>query len=304
VAKAAAARIPAQPPADGAAPKLIAVDPKTGWLTDMTLKPMSDIAPAPVTQYKGDPNRASWHFDEELAKAAMRFHAGLAKKDQYILWKDPVNIDAGARYYFTKPVWAADGQTLEVSPVYCDKVPDVLKEGKPRWPDAGSPTGHSKAPLMVKVVAGPLAVVGPTSLRVWHDNLSPAGQGGRCTFMAYSLGDDEYRYAEQVGMLPKNFGPNTTGEENTITFAPIGNLKVGQAPVPLKATATSGKKVEFYVAHGPAEVVDGQLTIMDLPTRAKYPVMVKVVAWQWGSITAPKVKTATPVEQEIVIQKP
>jgi hypothetical protein len=74
--------------------------------------------------------------------------------------------------------------------------------------------------------------------------------------------------------------------------------------VELKASSDAGLPVQFYVACGPATVADGKLTIAELPARATFPIAVKVVACQFGSGVAPLVKTATPVEQTIQIEKP
>lgn len=40
---------------------------------------------------------------------ALRF----GKRDQFIRWNDPVWVDAGARFFFTKIQWVGDGQTFE-----------------------------------------------------------------------------------------------------------------------------------------------------------------------------------------------
>jgi hypothetical protein len=122
--------------------------------------------------------------------------------------------------------------------------------------------------------------------------------------MAFSTGDKEYRYTELVGMMPRGFSGLKKGKEQTITFPPLGNLNVDSGPIKLKATSDSGLPVEYYVAHGPATIVNGTLCITELPTRAKFPVDVKVVAYQFGSGVEPLVKTAAPVEQTIRIRKP
>ena len=146
--------------------------------------------------------------------------------------------------------------------------------------------------------------VGNTGLRMCYDGLAPASEGSRVTFMAYSVGDAEYRYTEQVGMMPRGFGGLRGGKEQTISFPPVGKLTVGGPPAELKAVSDAGLPVEYYVAVGPAAVVAGKLAIADLPARAKFPVTVKVVAWQFGRGCEPLVKTAAPVEQTVLIEKP
>ena len=136
-----------------------------------------------------------------------------------------------------------------------------------------------------------------------YDNLAPATEGARVTFMAYNVGDAEYRYTETVGMMPRGFNGLKNGKEQTITFPPIGNLKVGSAPVELKAISDSGLPVEYYVASGPATVENGRLKISEIPHRAVFPLSVKVVAYQFGSGVAPQFQTAAPVEQTLLIEK-
>jgi hypothetical protein len=58
------------------------------------------------------------------------------------------------------------------------------------------------------------------------------------------------------------------------------------------------------VAYGPAAITDGRLAIAELPSRAVFPIAVKVVAWQFGRGTEPQVQTAQPVERTIHIEKP
>lgn len=146
--------------------------------------------------------------------------------------------------------------------------------------------------------------MGSNTLRMQYDNLAPVTEGSRVTFMAYSTGDSEYRYTELVGMMPRGFAALKKGKAQTITFPPVSNLSVDSGPVELKATSNSGLPVEYYVAYGPATIVDGKLYITELPARAIFPIEVKVVAYQFGSGVEPIVKTATPIEQTIQIRKP
>jgi len=137
-----------------------------------------------------------------------------------------------------------------------------------------------------------------------YDALAPAGAKTRVTFLAFSEGDRDYRYTEIVGMMPRGFHGLSKGRRQAITFPPIGNIKADCEPVPLKATSDAGLAVEYYVAHGPAVIDGGKLKISQLPRRARFPIAVKVVAWQFGRGVEPLVKTAAPVEQTIRIEKP
>lgn len=305
IRKAAQARIPDWPPDAKAPVKCKDIDPRSGWLTDMTIKAKGEFEPAPYDKYRGDKARAAWHFDREMAEATVAYHAGISgKKDQFIKWNDPVWVDAGARFFFTKPTWVGDGQTLEVHPAYAEVYPSQHQGRGPKWPQAGQPVGHSSAPIRVKPVGGPVVATGPNTLRIQFDALAPATEGGRVTFMAYSEGNAEYRYTEQVGMMPRGFTGFKSGRDQTITFPPPGDLKADGDPVELKATSDSGLPVEYYVAYGPAVVEGGKLKVAEIPLRAAFPIAVKVVAYQFGRGLEPLVKTAVPVERTLAIQKP
>jgi len=303
--KAARARIPASWPIDAAGPPTLKkLDPCTGWLTDLAVEG-GGKPPAAYNQFTGEKAKAAWHFDEELARATVAYHAGgFGKADQFIRWSDPCWVDAGARFFFTKLTWVADGRTIEVHPVYADVYPSQHKGRGPKWPEAGKPVGHSSAPIRVRPVSGPVVAAGANRLRIRFDSLASAGERTRVTFLAYSGGDERYRYTEQVGMMPRGFRGMTKGKAQTIAFPPIGNLKASAGPVKLKATSDAGLPVDYYVAHGPAVVEGGSLRIAELPARAKFPVEVKVVAWQFGRGIEPLVRTAEPVEQTIRIEKP
>jgi hypothetical protein len=312
------------------APALREISPASGWLTDLAFKNGGQFKPAPYDEYAGPKTNAAWHFDREMAEATLAYHAagrrtatvrkrfeagsvadvrgsvdagGLGKRDQFIRWSDPVWVDAGARFFFTQIHWTGDGQTFEVHPVYAEKFPGQHDGKGPRWVEAGKPAGHAAGPILVKPVAGPEIAAGTNRLRIQFDALAPATEGGRVTFMAFSEGDAEYRYTEQVGMMPRGFSGFKNGRPQKISFLPLLNLKAGADPVKLVATSDAKLPVEFYVAHGPAVIEGGALKISELPARAKFPVAIKVVAWQFGRGLDPLVQTATPVEQIIQLER-
>ncbi|MBN1420861.1 MAG: DUF5060 domain-containing protein [Planctomycetes bacterium] len=104
--------------------------------------------------------------------------------------------------------------------------------------------------------------------------------------------------------MPRGFQGPAKGRDQTITFPPIDDLRVGGSPVELRATSDAGLPVEYYVARGPAVVAGGSLRVAEVPARATFPIAVEVVAVQFGSGVEPLVKTAAPVAQVIRIQEP
>lgn len=311
LAKAAAARIPATWPTDAKEPPALRAIPATeGWLTDLTIKAPGVHAPAAHAGFTGDKARANWHLDRELAEATVAYHAGgFGKKDQFIKWNDPYWVDAGTRFFFTSLKWIDDGRTFAVQPVYADAYPQTQRDGEkkpigPQWLEAGQPVGHASAPIRLKRAAGPIEPVGDKGFRMSFDALAPATERARTTFMAYSAGDAEYRFTEQVGMMPRGFKGLDGGKAQALAFPPIANLKADAAPVKLEATSDAGLPVEYYVAYGPAVVEAGMLKLAEVPARAAFPIEVAVVAWQFGSGIEPKVKTAEPLTRTFLIEKP
>jgi hypothetical protein len=88
-----------------------------------------------------------------------------------------------------------------------------------------------------------------------------------------------------------------------LTFPEIADVECGTKRVQLRATSDAGTPVYYYVREGPAEVDGDRLNLTKIPVRAKFPVKVTLVAWQYGRNIEPKLKSAAPVEQTFYIQK-
>lgn len=298
--KAAQVRIPSA--IDVAEPvKLKTIDPAGGWLTDLALRSRARQAPEALAQFAGDRSFAAWHFDQEMADATVAYHRGLERRDQFIRWHDLHTVNAGARNFFSNVDWVADGQTFAVHPAYAVAFPRQMNGQGPRWGDAGKPAARSAVPIHVKPVSGPL-VLGEArhTFRIRYDELAPATEDARLTFMAFSHGDDEFRYTECVGMISSSV--LEAGESQTISFPAIGNLTAANPALELKASSSSGLPVEFHVAYGPARISEGRLQAAEIPGRAKRPLAVKVVAYQFGRAIEPRVRSAPPVEQTILVE--
>ncbi len=307
ITRSAATRIPPSWPIDSTnPPKLLDIDVTQGWLTPLDLRSHDHATAVTADGFTGDRAKMAWHFDQAMAEATLKYHGKeFAKKDQFIKWDDGYWVDAGTRYFFNSVKWIGDGQSFEVHPAYAAAYPQPQPNNQgPKWLQAGQAVGHSSAPIRIKPVVGPIVATGPNTLRIQFDNISPISEGLRINFMAYSEGDAEFRYTEQVGMTPRGMKGLTGGKPQTITFPPLSPITTTSEPADLKATSDSGLKVEFYVAKGPADVVDGKLVLRDVPARAKLPIEVTVVAYQFGSGVNPQVKGAEPVEQAIAVDKP
>ena len=297
-----AARLIEAPDDPARPPRVPRPNPRNGWLTP--LSPKHEPTAAPFARFRGDRVQTSWHFHEVAARSWIAYHRGLTgKKDQFIEWQDSHWVESGARFFFNELKWVGDGRSFEVHPRYADKYPTQYKGRGPKWHRAGKPVGNSGAPIHLRKVGGPLVHEGGNRFRVHHDALVPAGSGIRGTFLAFSDGNDEYRYTERVGMMPRKFTGLEEGVEQTITFPALSDLVAGAPPLELKATSDAGLPVAYYVARGPAVIEEGRLVLRDVPARAAFPIEIEVVAWQHGRPFEPRVRTAAPVSQTIELQK-
>jgi len=295
IRKAAQARIP-DTPGDAAAPvKCRAIDPKTGALSSADIGRPGAEAAAPYAEYKGDPRKALWHLDAELARASDVFHAPMfARKAQFVTFADPktgkpIFVGHDLRLRLT-PTWVGP-DTFKVAGTYLDKAPD-------KYPKTDGPVGHVEGPVRFRVFCGVVDQVAPDTFRVGMD-----GRGRiRADILAFSPGDAVYRFAEQQGRvnLPERL---TKGKEQKIAFAEIGAVRVGGPPVKLKAASDAGLAVRFCVESGPAAVEGDTLKIAQVPRRAAFPLKITVLAYQYGSAVEPLVGSAEPVKQVISVDK-
>jgi hypothetical protein len=300
--KAAQARIPVASAHSTAPVRCKRVDPARGWLSDLTLKAPGQ-APASYRQYPGDKTHTSWHFDRAMAEATVAYHKDLGKSDQFIRWTDPVTVEEGARFFFNQIAWIGDGSSFRVHPTYADSYPRTQPDGKgPRWSLAGRPVGHAATPIRVRAIGGPLVPSGEHTLEVRFSALAPATEPARGTFLAFNEGDAQFRYTEQVGLLRPGFvAPQS--ETTKLVFPSIGEIAAQMAPVLLAATSELAAPIRYYVAHGPATIVDGKLVLKEIPRRARWPLEVKVVAYQVVPGATPGVRAVITAEQTVRVRR-
>jgi hypothetical protein len=86
-------------------------------------------------------------------------------------------------------------------------------------------------------------------------------------------------------------------------LTPATKFRAAHPSAPVALLADAGAKVFYYVREGPAEVAGDILKLTALPPRAKFPVKITVVAWQYGRTAEPKLKSAAPVERTFAIVK-
>lgn len=266
---------------------------------------------ASVGDYKGDPQQAFWFFDQELALATEEYEAvdrglkpqlvGYVQDDQMVPQRNE-HLQVTLKF---EP--EADGVTFKLLGAFYDTV----SGGSPRLPQwtefpVGSPLSHAANSNAISIdrLCGPFDKLSASTFAIRFQKetlLITNAQQYELVFAATHPGDREYKLAVQQAHM---FIParNTQGAEQHITFPAISDQKAGTKPLKLNATSDADVPVYYYVREGPAEVDGDILKFTAIPPRAKFPIKVTVVAWQYGRSNEPKLKTAEPVVCEFLIE--
>ena len=276
--------------------QLIPVEAKTGWLADRWRKNEKPTAEAAsYDKYKGDKNHAFWYFDKEMADATEKYYANeRGKTEQYIGFEQKgklitFNPKSHVRMFPSfQP--EADGVTFHLKAVYTDTLRNEYSKE------------HSTHPIRMSRICGPVEVVNDTTFTVRFYRMgldNPKRTGGIC-LMASVKQDHKYRSAVQQVEIRIPYR-NKEGIPQRIIFPKLSDVKASVKEISLNGTADSGLPVYYYVKEGPAEIKGDKLVLTKIPPRAKFPVKVTVVAWQYGRSGEPKVQTAEAVEQSFYI---
>ncbi|MBX2922501.1 MAG: hypothetical protein KF746_09950 [Chitinophagaceae bacterium] len=293
--KAAKYRLPANMPLDKPT-KLIPVNADNGWLADRWHKDEQPTTKAaPYNNYTGDKSNAFWYFDKEMAKVTEKYYARVrGKKEQYIgylqadtLLKYDPKLHARIMPAF-EPL--SDGLSFHVKAVYTDTLRKTISNK------------HAKSNIVVTRICGPVKKINDTtfSVRFYRMGFNNPRRTGDIWLLASNKGDKDYKSTVQQANI-RILLSNKEGSTQEITFPIIADQPKGKKTLTLQATASSGLPVYYYVQEGPAYIKDNQIHFTKIPPRAKFPIKVIVVAWQYGM--AGKIKSAIPVEQIFYITK-
>lgn len=266
------------------------VIPQKGWLAERWHP--GDVRrnmAAPYHYYKGDAKDAFWYFDKEMAMATENYYASQGNKlPQYIGF-----VQGGKLLEFdvhdharTIAKWEpeADGVTFHIRAIYTD----TLR----RRPSSE----HADRLPVISRICGPVEKVNDSTftVRFYRMGMNNAKRSHDIWLLAMNDGNQTYKSAVQQAVL--HFpSKNTEGTIQHIDFPLIPNIKKGIKSISLHAVSDSGMPVYYYVQEGPAEIRGNRLMFTDIPVRAKLPIKVTVVAWQYGCSISPKVQTAEPV---------
>jgi hypothetical protein len=306
IEKAAAARLPA-----GGSEKLVPVNPRDGWRVDRWRLEEPPTAPAaPYADYTGEARAAFWCFDEEMARETEAIYAAQRGKLPALLsvtdGAQPVEQGNG------EPVTprflpGADGLSFRLETAFLLSVPGNSPKGA-LWTGlpvgAALPAPEGGGPIALSRIVGPFVRTGPDTFRVQYGRAEYTAnhRNNDLWLVAAHPGDGRVRGIVQQAMV--RLTPSTEGESQSIEFPPIADQPVGLAALKLSATSSAGLPVEYYVLEGPAEVEGDTLRFTRVPPRAKLPLKVTVVAWQFGRFTEPRVRAAGRVERTFQITAP
>lgn len=276
--------------------QLIPVEAKNGWLADRWRKNEKPTAEAAsYDKYKGDKNHAFWYFDKEMADATEKYYANeRGKTEQYIGFEQKgklITFNPKSHVRMSPSFQPeADGVTFHLKAVYTDMLRNEYSKE------------HSTHPIRMSRICGPVEVVNDTTFTVRFYRMgldNPKRTGGIC-LMASVKQDHKYRSAVQQVEIRIPYR-NKEGISQRIIFPKLSDVKASVKKISLNGTADSGLPVYYYVKEGPAEIKGDKLVLTKIPPRAKFPVKVTVVAWQYGRSGESKVQTAEAVEQSFYI---
>lgn len=272
---------------------LVNVKREKGWLIDRWHKDSLPTAvAAPFHLYEGNRNSASWVFDKEMAVATEKFYTvSRGKRQQYIGFSQNGKTlipDKSHANYNMKFKPNEDGISFTVKAFFADSSRTIPV------------SSFAETKLSIDRICGPVKKINDTTFQISFNRLgfNNSKRSFDIWLLAHNTGDDKYKSAVQ--QLNMKFSPaNTEGTEQFIQFDSIGNQSAEVKSLKLHAISSAGLPVQFYVQQGPAFISGDSLLFTKLPPKAKFPVQVTVVAWQYG--VAGKVKTAKPVERRFYI---
>jgi hypothetical protein len=307
IRKAAEQRLPKRVALDQPV-KLKSVNPQDGWLIDRWRKGEKPHAKAAkFAMYSGDIKESFWAFDKEMVGATENFNPQFGKKPQLVGFvQDGKIVDQTPNTHEQirlKLPPLDDSLSFKLTGAFLDSVPP----GNPaKWTGLtnGAPLRHATGggPVILSRISGPVIQTAPDTFAVRYNRASvPTDhRAGDIWLLASHPGDAHYRSVVQQGVMKIPLALSE-GAEQHISFPPLPDQKRGSKSLRLTATSDANAPVYYYVMAGPAEVNGETLVFTKIPPRAKLPIEVTVLAWQWGRNSEPKLKSAVPVERTLCI---
>ena len=281
-------------------PTLRPVDLQNGYVAGIPCPGGKPVKPKPYAGCTPKERNLPWYFDRQSAEDAYDMaNVNWNAKAQVPAFADkdgkPIPYSRSGIVDFA-PEMESDGVTFELNAVSLDKLPDGCLK-------AGTPLGHVPGSPTITWLRGPVIPLGNSRFRLALDrSASEPGSEQNPLFLVSHPGNGEYRLS--VNPASVHLPYNKAGKPQTIAFAPIPDQKADAKEITLTASSDLGLPVRFFVKAGPAIVEGNRLRITEIPVRAKHPIKVTVIAWQWGRAKEPAVQTAPVVERTFQIEQP
>jgi hypothetical protein len=292
--KAAQYRLPENQSLDEPA-ELIKLDPQKGWLAERWQENRRNRPKAAAYGlYNGDKHVAFWYFDKEMANATENYYKESANKEmRYIGY-----AIAGKLLDFNKAGHAQYEITPDIKEDLTFHIKAVLTDSL-RSKVINSTLSKAEA-LAISKINGPVEKVNDTTFRVsfYRMGLNNPRRTGDIWLLAHQEEDQHYKSAVQQINIKVPY-PLLVGERQYILFPGLQDVPQGTESVTLDAMSDKGLDISYYVKEGPAEIVGNKLIFTQIPLRAKFPLKVTVVAWQYG--LKDKIQSAEPVERSFFI---
>jgi hypothetical protein len=280
-------------PKDSHSTGLINIEEADGWLSDNDWR--SKIRPHTYRKYKHDSSLAFWYLDEELAKAVKDFPALYGgNKDQRVSFVQHNKT--------ILPSWISDlaFEPLEDGMQIAFKG-DFLKQTPFGVAGAGKALSNNHQPIHFSLIGGwggGGKQINDSVFQIQFDHFGWSKTTAQIMVMAYADGDKRYKYAEQAGQV-KFPELNKKGQQQQIVFDAI--LPKGGDKIILQAKTNAGLPVSYFIQSGPAELIGSELHLTAIPPRAKFPISITVIAYQWGRTREPLIQSAAPVQRTFLI---
>ncbi len=267
---------------------LIPIEPKKGWLMDRWRKDSLPTAQAKkYLDYQGDRGVASWCFDKEMVDRTEAFYAkARTKKEQFLGFIQNGSILKPTKShanYQLKFIPLEDGISFRLNTFFADT--SKIKIAK----------NHANTKLSIDRICGPVKKLDDSTFQVsfYRMGFNNPKRSNDIWLLAHNEGDDVYK--STVQQLAMRFPiENKEGVNQIITFESIPHQKSTIKYLDLKAHSSASLPISFYVKQGPAWVEGNKLVFTKIPPKSKFPILVTVVAWQYGIPN--KVQTAKPIE--------
>lgn len=281
---------------------------RSGWLVDRwRLDKAPRFAAASVTDFSGDRGQTFWCFDEAEARATLDYQSRYQWKSPQLVGYRQAGVLVpqvrGTHQQVTLtwlPERGLDGSIFRLEGAFLQEVP----AGRPeRWTRMreGDAIGHASAGegIRIRPLCGPVESLGAGMFAIRFDRVGWENKkrSGEVWFQAEHEGDVRFKRAVQQAVMRVPVR-NTEGAPQSITFPAVRDISVSNgAEIRLMGESDSGERVSYLVRHGPVRVVGDRLEILPIPVRARLPLEISVVAYQWGRSIEPRLRSAEPVER-------